>query len=294
MTPREAGFLLLSSTLGDPVRKVLSDAQMRTLARRVGEMKVDDPDRELSSTDLERIGYSRQEADRILSLLVQTEQLQWYLQKAKAVGCYPITRVSGEYPHKLRVRLGLDCPGCLWGKGDVRLLTLPMVGLVGSRVIKESNLAFARETGFQAAKQGYVLVSGNARGADRVAQDACLENGGYVISVVADEMASLPANDRILYLSESGYDLPFTPQRALHRNRVVHSLADIMLVAQSDLETGGTWNGTVTNLRGNYSPVFCFRDGSDASSRLEQLGATLVDPAELQDFSALRADPCMF
>lgn len=267
---------------------------MRTLARRAGLLKVEDPDRELSAEDLASVGYCQQDAQRILDLLSQQEQLQWYLKKAKAMGCYPITRVSPEYPHRLRTRLGLDCPGCLWAKGDHHLLQMPAVGLVGSRELQADNLVFARETGIQAARQGYVLVSGNARGADREAQNACLENGGYVISVVADTMVALPAGERILYLSESGFDSAFTPQRALHRNKIVHSLADAMLVAQSGFETGGTWSGTVTNLRGQYSPVFCFRDGTKAMDRLSELGATLIDLEDLNDLSKLQGDPSLF
>ncbi len=255
---------------------------------------MEDPDRELAVEDLQSIGYSFQEAQRILGLLGQQEQLRWYLKNGKALGCSPVTRVSPTYPHKLRIKLGLDCPGCLWAKGNIYLLDKPVVGLVGSRDLSPENLLFAREAGIQAARQGYVLVSGNARGADRQAQNACLEHGGFVISVVADTMESLPASERILYLSENGFDLSFTPQRALHRNKIVHSLADIMLVAQSGLETGGTWNGTVTNLRGQYSPVFCFRDGSQASQRLAEMGASLIDMAELGDFSNLRSDPSLF
>ena len=38
MTPREQGFLLLTSRLGDPERKPLTVAQFRTLAKQVQAM----------------------------------------------------------------------------------------------------------------------------------------------------------------------------------------------------------------------------------------------------------------
>ena len=285
---------MLSSTLGDPTAKVLTDAQLRTLARRAGMLKVDDPDREMTLEDFAAMGYSAEEGKRILALLSRQEQLDWYLKKAAACDVYPITRVSPEYPHKLRLRLGLDAPGCLWAKGDHRLLEAPTVGLVGSRELLEDNRAFAREAGIQAARQEYVLVSGNARGADREAQEACLKEGGFVISVVGDEIAQLPKQENILYLSEVGFDLSFTPQRALHRNAVIHSLADRMLVAQCSLEKGGTWNGTVRNLRGQYSPVFCYDDGSEAMKRLMALGATAIEFSNLKDLSGLCADISLF
>ena len=188
MNGREAGFLLLTSHLGNPERKVLTVAQLRKLAQRVSLSKRMPADREMIPEDLLQLGYSRQEAERILNLLSQTEQLSWYVQKGERKGCRPITRVSECYPLQLRKRLGLDSPGCLWAKGDLSLLQTPMVALVGSRDLRRENLEFAREVGKQAALQGITLVSGNARGADQEGQSACLEHGGSVISVVADEL----------------------------------------------------------------------------------------------------------
>ena len=174
MTPREAGFLLLTSTLGDPARKVLSDAQLRTLARRSLLIKMDDPARDIAQEDLIQIGYCQEDAQHIITLLNQQEQLFWYLREGERHNCIPITRISHNYPVRLRNKLPQDCPGCLWSMGVADLLTMPAIGLVGSRDLNAENAGFAREVGRQAAKQGYVLISGNARGADREAQNACL------------------------------------------------------------------------------------------------------------------------
>ena len=43
------------------------------------------------------------------------------------------------------------------------------------------------------------------------------------------------------------------------------------------------------NLKENWSPVFCFGDGSEAVRRLEQMGAHGVTAEELRDFSELQA-----
>ena len=92
----------------------------------------------------------------------------------------------------------------------------------------------------------------------------------------------------MLYLSENGFDEEFSSQRALSRNRIIHTLGWMVFVAQSDLHKGGTWDGTVKNLRHGWSVVACFRDGSPAMAELEQLGAYLIDQEELQDFCALQ------
>ena len=166
MTGPERGFLLLSSHLGEPARKPLTTAQLRTLADRMAYTEKLEGDRELEERDLRQLGYSRDMAMRILSLLEEEVVLDYYLRKGSVLGCTPITRVSEEYPLHLRKRLGLDSPGVLWARGDITLLAQPMVSLVGSRELKEANRLFAEEAGRQAALQGFVLVSGNAKGAD--------------------------------------------------------------------------------------------------------------------------------
>lgn len=287
MNARERGFLLLSSHLGNPERRPLTTAQLRTLADRMRSMERPAEDRSLRASDLMALGYGREFSQRVVDLLEEEAALEHYLHRGAKMGCRPITRVSPEYPLILRQRLGLDSPGCLWVKGDVSLLNAPAIALVGSRDIRERNREFAEEVGRQAALQGLTLVSGNARGADRASQNACLESGGQVISVVADELSKQPFRENILYVSEEDFDEPFSSQRALSRNRVIHALGRMVFVAQSDLGKGGTWDGTVKNLRFGWSPVACFRDGSEASIQLEQMGAYLIDKTDVQDFGTL-------
>lgn len=288
MNAREEGFLLLGSTLGNPERKILTTAQLRSLAARAAAMERPTEDRELTVSDLTAMGYGPEMADRILGLLAETQLLHHYLVRAKQADCVPLTRVSEGYPAQLRRRLGLDSPGVLWAKGDLSILERPRIALVGSRDIAASNAEFAAEAGRQAARQGFALVSGNARGADRIAQNACLAAGGSVISVVADELAKQECRKNVLYLSEEGFDCPFTSARALSRNRVIHALGEKVLVAQCSPGIGGTWSGTVRNLKENWSFVFCFRDGSDAAVQLEQMGAELISFSDLAALANLQ------
>ena len=270
-------------------------AQLRRLATRIRSMEKPEGDQPVREEDLIAIGYSREESGRILSLQSDEEILSWYLMQAARKDCVPITRVSQGYPEKLRKTLGIDCPGCLWAKGDMSLLSRPAVALVGSRDLREENLAFAVKAGKQAAKQGYVLVSGNARGADRAAQDACLNGGGQVICVVADKLENHPLTDNVLYLSEDSFDCSFSAQRALSRNRVIHCLGNCVLVAQATLGKGGTWDGVTKNLRHGWSNVFCFNDKTSAAQELLQMGAHPLKTEELEHLDTLtQQDPNFF
>lgn len=287
MKARERGFLLLTSHLGDPDRHPLTAAQLRTLTMRMAAVSWENLDRELGLQDLKDLGYRDEQALRILQLLEEDALLERYLQGGAAAGCTAVSRNGEYYPMAVRNLLGGEAPGCLWMKGDLSLLMQPKVALVGSRDLHTQNEAFAREAGRQAALQGYVLVSGNARGADRVAQDSCLEAGGSVISVVADQLTCHQPRKNMLYISEEGYDLPFSAPRALSRNRLIHCMGLRTLVAQCTFGHGGTWSGTFSNLKHGWTPVFCFRDGSEGSLSLERMGAGLISVGDLNNLSMI-------
>lgn len=294
MTRLDQGFLLLTSHLGDPDRKPLTVAQLRELVKRIDLLDGERKEEELTPGHLIQIGYERPMAEHIVALLEEDLRLLHYEERAKKCGCIPVTRAGEAYPTALRRRLGNDSPGCLWLKGDPEFLSKSRIALVGSRDLRQPNLEFAREAGIQAAKQGIVLVSGNARGADKEAQRACLEAGGQVISVVADSLTEHSPKDNVLYISEEDFDAPFTAQRALLRNRVIHALGFVTLAAQCTFRKGGTWDGSTRNLRNRWSPLFCFRDGSEASLELEQQGAALINLEDLSDFSTLKQNQICF
>lgn len=288
MTGAEKGFLLLTSALGNPERRPLTPHQMKVLGQRVRSADFSQENRDLTVQDMVPLGYGREMAQRIVTLLNEEDLLEHYLRKAKRAGCYPLTKISAGFPEKLQQRLAGECPGCLWLKGDRNLLAGPKVALVGSREIGPEQLQFAKEVGIQAAKQGFALVSGNARGADRAAQNACLEHGGQVICVVADALDGHMQRERVLYISEEGVDCEFSAQRALQRNRIIHALGDKTFVAQALLHKGGTWDGTVKNLQHGWSPVFCYDDGSAAVQELLDMGAGVMRCGDLEDFSQLQ------
>lgn len=265
----------------------MTTAQLRVLADRMRDADIPAADRDLTERDLLDLGYGPEMARRIVRLLSEEDVLDYYAQRGGRFGCVPVTRVSEAYPLLLRRRLGLDSPGVLWAKGDLSLLSEPAVALVGSRELREDNARFAAEVGRQAARQDYVLISGNARGADRTAQNACLEAGGRVISIVADELARQPLRKNMLFLSEDGYDAPFSVRRALSRNRCIHGLGLKTFAAQAGLKTGGTWDGTVKNLRFGWSSVYCYDDGSDGMRHLGYMGAQLIGIEDLESFYSL-------
>ena len=279
-------MLLLCADLGDG-QKPLTPAQFRrlrvhVLARPEGEAPAE---RTLEEADLRALGLEASFARRVAALLDREAALDAYLRVGRELDVSPVTRVSPLYPARLRL-LGQDAPTVLFCRGNASLLQRPAVALVGSRELTEAGRTFARRVGELAALEGFVLVSGNARGADQTAQEACLAAGGAVISVLPDSLADHdPAGERVLFVSEQGWHLPIAPYRALDRNRLIHALGEKTLAAQSRL-TGGTWSGSLENLRRGWSPLFVNEAGGPGCARLIALGA---NPVRLETLDSLRA-----
>jgi len=281
LTAAERGLLLLCCSLGDELLP-LTMQQYRALRRMVRDyQKNTNVDRELCLEDLTAMGCSESEARRILTLLGRADALEQRLLRWEQLGVQICTRLSGDYPERLRERLGDDAPPVLFLRGDRTLLQRDMLSVVGSRDLTPEGAAFAEEVGHLAAARNLVLVSGNARGADRTAQDACLKAGGSVIAIVADSLLKHSPKERVLYISEEVPEKGFSSVRALRRNRLIHAAGRWTFVAQVHFGSGGTWDGTTRNLRFGWSPVYVREDGSEGAAGLRRRGAKSMTLQEL-------------
>lgn len=253
-------------------------AQFQELGKRVRALGPGDADplRELTARDLRRLGYDEAQCARIAALLARQEQLERYLRAAQRAGIVPLTRLSANYPTRLRQTLGPRCPAVLFAKGELRLLRARCVGVIGSRELPPSGRAFAASAGRLIAQSPFSLCSGGAVGADQAAEQACLLHGGSAVIFPAGRLTDCTPQERVLYLSEQAYDAPFSAPRALARNHLLHALSEKVLVAHCRLGIGGTWDGTTENLRRGWSPVFVYEDDSPAAQALIARGASPV------------------
>ena len=93
-----------------------------------------------------------------------------------------VTLGSPEYPYLLSK---IDKPPkVLYAVGNVNLLQKPAVAIVGTRELSEEGAIYARKIAEFYARQGFVIVSGLALGADTIAIKSALKSGGRVIAVL--------------------------------------------------------------------------------------------------------------
>jgi DNA processing protein len=139
-----------------------------------------------------------------------------------------------------------DAPPVLWARGDLSLLSRPMVALVGARNASSLGLRMARRLAETLGAAGYVTVSGLARGIDAAAHAAALPTGtvavmaGGVDIAYPEENAGLAAEIAAQGCLISEQPMGTEPQ-ARHfplRNRIVSALARAVVVVEAAARSG--------------------------------------------------------
>ena len=238
------------------------------------------------------------EAERITRLLEFAGQLSVELQNLFERGLWAVTRVDEFYPPHLRDTLKDKAPAVLFGAGNIRLLQRPGVAVIGSRNIDEAGAAFAREVGAKAVAAKLPVVSGGARGTDRIAMQGALEADGIAFGALADslertarqaDVREFVSDEKLVLLTPYAPDAGFSVGGAMGRNKLIYGLAGFAVVVSSDHQTGGTWAGAVEALKANWCPVLV-RNGEGVprgNKELLKLGATALPATELPEISNL-------
>jgi len=141
-----------------------------------------------------------------------------------------------------------SAPMLLFAAGDLGLLRLPAVAIVGSRDHTAYGAEACRLVAAGAAQAGLVVVSGMARGIDALAHAAALDAGGATIGVLGNGFGVIyPAANRMLYERMQAEGLLLTehpPGERPHagtfprRNRLISGLAQVTVVVEAAVTSG--------------------------------------------------------
>lgn len=247
-------------------------------------------------------GLAEEMASRITALFNRAIAMAFEVDRLKQSGIHTLTPFDEHYPCLFRYRLKKKAPVVLHAAGSLELFDHSGLGVVGSRDIGEEGAEVAKEAARLATRLGLPVVSGAARGVDRLAMNAALgEHGaeGTVIGFLADSLErQLKQSDtrravldgRVLLCTPYRPDTGFTAGLAMGRNKLIYAESLITLVVASDSETGGTWAGAVEAIKHGFGPVAVWRGPGEGpgNQALEQLGATPV--SSLDDLEALLAE----
>ena len=157
-----------------------------------------------------------------------------------------INKEDRNYPKKLKEIP--DPPEKLYCIGDVKLLDMPSLAVVGSRKCSEYGRQVSLKIGKEAARNNLAVVSGLAKGIDSYAHMGALQAGGKTIGVLgcgAD--VCYPKENYRLYrqIAEEGLiviELPPgtmpTPYTFPRRNRIISGLSEATVVAEAGTNSG--------------------------------------------------------
>lgn len=141
--------------------------------------------------------------------------------------------------------------------GNAGLLPGLCIGICGSRAATASAVRHARQFGYLGAQQGFVVVSGYARGVDVAAHVGALEAGGSTIAVLAEgieyfrirrELRPRLDEGNFVAVSPFATTAKWTAWRAMDRNRYIVGLSRGLFVIESR-EKGGTFEAGLECLR---------------------------------------------
>lgn len=152
-----------------------------------------------------------------------------------------------KYPDSLRDIK--NPPQRLYYKGNIDLLNYDSIAIIGSRDITEYGKNIERKFVKDIALRDIVIVSGMAIGADRIAHEETLNNGGKTIAVMGTgfnhiyPVENVDIYNRILdenglVITEYSDDTKFKSSNFPNRNRIISGLSKAILVIEAEYRSG--------------------------------------------------------
>jgi DNA processing protein len=210
------------------------------------------------------------------------------LEAAQRADASPLFTIEPDYP-ALLARIDAP-PPMLYVKGKRELLNVRAVAIVGSRQCSAAGVQLTRLFAGQLAEEGFVIVSGLARGIDRAAHEAALMRGtvavlaGGIDWVYPPEHAELQARigtegclvtERPPGLQPRDKDFP-------RRNRIIAGLAYGVVIIEAAARSGTLVTARYANDLGREVfaiPGHPLDPRAEGTNRLIKQGATLVTEA---------------
>ncbi len=158
-----------------------------------------------------------------------------------------LTVVDQDYPPLLK-QIG-NPPLVLFIKGAAEILSLPQMGIVGSRRVSPYGLKHTAAFAGDLARTGLIVTSGLALGVDTLAHRGALSAGGLTVAVMGTGLSAIypPGNTRLAaeIVAKGGALISEFPlasgPKAYHfprRNRIISGLSKGVLVIEAAIRSG--------------------------------------------------------
>jgi DNA processing protein len=136
----------------------------------------------------------------------------------------------------------------LWYQGNLELLQMPLASVVGTREVSPEGIARTKRLTALLVEEGFCVVSGLAKGVDRVAHEVALQMDGYTIAVMGTPIDDCypkengPLKNEIsrrgLILSQFEPHSPILRSNFPRRNILMAALSSATFVVEAGLDSG--------------------------------------------------------
>jgi len=203
----------------------------------------------------------------------------------EAMGARLMFRGSDHYPNRLAQFD--DAPPVICTLGSQHLLQRPCLAIVGARNASINAQRFALSLAEELAEEGYVILSGLARGIDAAAHNGALASGTIAVIAGGIDIFYPPENADLqqsiaetgLILAEMRPGTQPTPRHFPIRNRIIAALAQGVVVVEAAERSGSLITAREAAERGGEVmavPGSPLDPRSAGCNHLIREGATLV------------------
>ena len=186
--------------------------------------------------------------DRVYEAITSQEEIDQddFRHVLSNISCNYTTILSSDYPECFK---SIVCPPLvLFYYGDLSLIDKNRIGVIGMRDCSDYGRKACQFLVGDLVEEGYVIVSGLARGIDGEAARVAIEGGGKTIAILGSGIDyCYPKRHQTLYdeikenhliISEyPGYCAP-TREHFPARNRIIAALSSKLLVVEADVRSG--------------------------------------------------------
>jgi len=173
--------------------------------------------------------------------LIKENVIQKYekiIKGCKEDNTHIISYFDRTYPENLK-KINFP-PLVLFAKGNIELLNMPCVSIVGTRIAQKKSLEWTYDGAKKLSDLGFVIVSGGAIGIDASAHQGALDSTGNTICVLGSGIKNIYPNENTslinnifekgLVVSENIPNQNVNRFNLLERNRITSGLGNKLLL----------------------------------------------------------------
>lgn len=207
------------------------------------------------------------------------------IEKSEEANIGLISYYDAGYPDILKRTIDeegrLDPPLLLWYRGDISIIGLPAIAIIGTREATPEGINGGTYIAGEFAKQGFNIVSGLAIGCDTCGHRGALNVGGKTTAFLANgldhdsiypsenqELAEEIVNKGGLLLSEYSIGQSVNRYSLVARDRLQAGLSLATLVIQTGIK-GGTMHAATTTLKAR-KPLYAMKFKDESTNNHEK------------------------